>query len=190
MESRGQKMKKVYVFLAEGFEEVEALSPVDILRRAGAEVTLVSVKDAVVEGARGIKVVSDISIDDMDIEKADMIILPGGFPGFENLANCEKVISAINYMIKKDRYVAAICGAPAAVLGKNGFLKDKAAVCYPGMEDGLYCKQVSEDNVCISGNIITSKSAATAMEFSIVLTELLFGKDQCEKIKKSIVYNG
>ena len=92
-------------------------------------------------------------------------------------------------MNKNGRYIAAICGAPAAVLGKNGYLKDKEAVCYPGMEKELCCKSVSTDDVCVSDNFITSKSAATAMNFALELTKLLFGSEQYENIKKSIVYN-
>ena len=183
-------MKKVYVFLAEGFEEVEALAPVDILRRAGAEVTLLSVSDdLMVKGARQVTVKADALSCDTDIKDADMIVLPGGYPGFENLAKSKDVFSAIDFMNQSGRYIASICGTPAAVLGKNGYLKDKIAVCYPGMEDMLCCKEVSTDDVCVSDNFITSKSAATAMSFALKLTELLFGKEQYENIKKSIVYN-
>ncbi len=183
-------MKKVYVFLAEGFEEVEALTPVDILRRAGADVTMLSVTDSLtVKGARNIGVLADGLLCNTDISDADMIILPGGYPGFENLAKSKEVMSAIDFMNKNKRYIASICGAPAAVLGKNGYLKDKIAVCYPDMEDDLNCKSVSADDVCISDNFITSKSAATAMSFSLALTKLLFGQEKYENIKKSIVYN-
>lgn len=183
-------MKNVIVFLAEGFEEVEALTPVDILRRAGAFVTLAGVGASEITGARGVKVVCDAVVSDIDIESCDMIVLPGGFPGFETLAKSDKVMSAIDYMIEKGRFVTAICGAPAVVLGKNGYLKDKKAVCYPGMECDLNCKEAVSDNVCCDGNIITSKSAATAMEFSFALCEALLGKKASDTVKKGIVYNG
>lgn len=182
-------MKKVYVFLAEGFEEVEALAPVDILRRAGADVFLVGVGSKEVTGARGVKVVSDITVSQMDISDCDMIVLPGGFPGFENLAKSHEVMDAVEYMAKNERFVTAICGAPAIVLGKAGYLKDKKAVCYPGMEADLNCKEVSDKNVCVDGNFITSKSAATAVEFALELTRALMGDEVCESIKKGIVYN-
>lgn len=184
-------MKKVYVFLAEGFEEIEAVTPIDILRRAGADVVTLSVTDdTLVTGARGVPFKADALLKDSDTKDADLIILPGGFPGFQNLADCTEVIGTIKYMLEKDRLVAAICGAPAAVLGKNGFLKGKNAICYPGMEAELCCKHVHAGDVCVDGNIITSKSAATALEFSLVLTSLLMGDEKCNEIKKSIVYNG
>ena len=143
--------------MADGFEEVEALTPVDILRRAGANVTLVGVDNKEITGARGVRVVCDAVISDVCIQDCDMMVLPGGFPGFENLAKSEKVMSAIDFMVNEGRFVTAICGAPAIVLGKNGYLKDKKAVCYPGMEGDLNCKEVVTDNVCRDGNFITSK---------------------------------
>ena len=183
-------MKNVYVFMADGFEEVEALAPVDILRRAGADCLLVGVPTKNVVGARGVKVECDMTIDEIDIEKADMIVLPGGYPGFENLANNKKLMSYVDYMIKNNKLVGAICGAPSVILGKNGYLEGKNAVCYPGMEDGMVGAVAVDAPVVISDNIITSKSAATAMEFAFVLCEKLSGKEISDNVKKSIVYNG
>ena len=178
----------VYVFLANGFEEAEALVPCDMLRRAEIDAKLVSITgDVIVTGARGIRAVADITVDKADIEKADMIVLPGGFPGFENLAKSEKVMSAIDFMVKEGRFVTAICGAPAIVLGKNGYLKDKKAVCYPGMEEDLCCKRLHNGVVCVDGNMITSKSAGTAMSFSIVLVRELFGDTAANKLQRAIV---
>ena len=174
--------------MADGFEEVEALAPVDILRRAGADVQLVGVNSLTVKGARGVSVVCDLLWTQTQMENVDMIILPGGFPGFENLAGDSRVTDDIEYMLEKGRYVCAICGAPAAVLGEKGYLKGKKATCYPGMEESLHC-EVSDENVCVCDNVITSKSAATAMEFALVLCEKLMGADECNKVKKSIVYN-
>ena len=183
-------MKKAYIFLANGFEEIEALSPADILRRAGADVTLISIEDGLnVTGARGVCVVCDAMIDDVDLTAADMIILPGGFPGFERLAQCKKVIDTIAFMMENDRYVAAICGAPAAVLGKNGFLKDRRAVCYPGMEQDMNCKRVNNGHVCADGNVITAKAAASALDFSFVLCEKLCGISEANKVRKGLVYD-
>lgn len=184
-------MKKAYIYLAEGYEEAEALVPCDMLRRAGVETLLVSVtENPLVTGARGIKTVADCVIGDIDSSDADMIILPGGFPGFENLANCHAVMESVDFMIKNGRFVAAICGAPAAVLGKNGYLKDKRAVCYPGMEDDLNCKRIHNGNVCQDGNIITAKSAAYALEFAFVLIQCLCGESYSRNVKKSVAYNG
>lgn len=183
-------MKKVYIYLADGFEEAEALVPCDMLRRAGIETVLVSItENPLVTGARGIKTVADCVIDETDIAEADMIVLPGGFPGFENLASSHAVMSAVEYMAENEKYIAAICGAPAAVLGKNGYLKDRRAVCYPGMEDDLNCKRIAGGDVCCDGNIITAKSAACALEFAFVLIQCLCGEPAANKVKKSVAYN-
>lgn len=181
-------MKKVYLFLANGFEEVEAITPIDMLRRAGAEVVTVSINDTKeVTGAHNITVFADTVIADIDAADADMIVLPGGSPGFVHLAECKKVIDIIEFCDKNDRFIAAICGAPAAVLGANGYLKDKRATCYPAMLDELNCKRIHEGAVCVDGKYITSKSAGTAMSFAIVLVEQLMGNVAANNLKKSIV---
>lgn len=183
-------MKKVYIYLAEGFEALEALAPADILRRAGAQVTLVSVSSELsVTGSGGIKVVADCTLKEA-VELPDMIVLPGGYPGYENLAKSAEVEAVVKRMLEDNGFVAAICGAPAAVLGEKGFLKNSCAVCYPGMEDKLFCREVSSDGVCADGNIITAKSAGYAIEFALKLTECLFGKDEMKKVADGIVYNG
>ncbi len=181
-------MKKVYLFLSDGFEEVEAITPLDMLRRAGAEVVSVSINTTKeVIGAHNIKVFADEVVEKVDCSDADMIILPGGYPGYENLAKCKKVIDIIEFCDKNDRLIAAICGAPAAVLGANGYLKDKCATCYPSMEDELCAKRLGGGAVCVDGNYITSKSAGTAMAFAIVLVEKLLGESAANNLKKSIV---
>jgi len=181
-------MKKVYLFLANGFEEVEAITPIDMLRRAGAEVVTVSInRTKEVVGAHNITVFADTVIDEIDVADADMIVLPGGSPGFVHLAECKKVIDIIEFCDKNDRFIAAICGAPAAVLGANGYLKNKRATCYPAMLDELNCKRVHEGAVCVDGKYITSKSAGTAMSFATVLVEQLMGSVAANNLKKSIV---
>lgn len=174
----------VYVLLANGFEEVEALTPVDMLRRCGTEVTLVGVGGKEIVGARGVKVVADTveSIGD-DIE---MLILPGGYPGYENLEKSSFVHSAIDAAMQKDCYIAAICGAPS-VLGHKGLLQGKKACCYPGMEDTLLGAKVCYDAVSVDGKIITSRAAATAMDFAMTLVELLCGKQQAQTLAAQIV---
>ncbi len=183
-------MKNVYIYIAEGFEEIEALAPADILRRAGAQVTLVSITDSLtVKGARNVSIICDTVID-RSMPLPDMIILPGGYPGYENLAKSEYVEEIIKLMLDQNRFVAAICAAPAAVLGAKGFLKNSCAVCYPGMEDSLNCKEICADGVCSDGNIITAKSAAYAIEFSLELTQLLFDMQTRRNVADQIVYNG
>lgn len=174
----------VYVLLANGFEEIEALTPVDMLRRCGVEVTLVGVGGKEIVGARGVKVVVDTveSIGD-DIE---MLILPGGYPGYENLEKSAFVQSAIDAAVQKDCYIAAICGAPS-VLGHKGLLRGKKACCYPGMEDTLLGANVSFDTVCVDGKFVTSRAAATAMDFAMTLVELLCGKEKADTLATQIV---
>ncbi len=183
-------MKSVYIYLADGFEEIEALSPADVLRRAGVNVTLVAVKDELtVTGARGVNVVCDALLEEVDITLPDMIILPGGYPGFENLANSPKVMQSVEFMSKHERIIGAICGAPAAVLGKNGYLENRRAVCYPGMEDDLNCKRVHNGHVCADQNIITAKAASSALDFSFVLLQNLCGVSKANEVKRAIVYD-
>ncbi len=182
-------MKKVYLFLAEGFEEVEAIAPIDLLRRAGANVATVSItNDLSVTGAHQIPVKADMSIFDSKFCDGDMIVLPGGYPGYQNLANCKELFKIIDYYFESKKLIAAICASPAEVLGKNGYLKDYDAVCYKGMEAGLNCKNNPDTKVCVSDNIITSKSAGTAVDFALGLINALFGQQKMLEIKESIIY--
>ena len=147
----------VYVLLAEGFEEVEALTPVDLLRRAGVETRLVGVTGATVCGARGINVVTDLSMDEVDLVKADMLVLPGGMPGTTNLYADKRVTDAVRTMADAGKYVAAICAAPSIILGGMGLLEGKKATCYPGMEDKLLGANWQEQPVVVDGNFVTSR---------------------------------
>ena len=181
----------IYVYLADGFEEIETVAPVDILRRAGKTVITVSITDKKeVKGARGVPFVADEVIDNIDITNAQLIVLPGGCPGFENLAACDKVTEHIGYMLENGRLVAAICGAPAAVLGAKGYLENVRATCYPGMEDMMKGATVYHGDVCVDKNIITSRAAGSAVEFALTLARLTAGDDIANKVKESIVYNG
>lgn len=182
-------MKKVYLFLAEGFEEVEAIAPIDLLKRAGANVITVSIaNELTVNGAHAIPVTADTTIFDGDFCDGDMIVLPGGYPGYQNLANCKQLFKVIDYYFNNKKLIAAICASPAEVLGKNGYLKDYDAVCYKGMEAGLNCKNNPDTAVCVSDNIITSKSAGTAIDFALALITALFGNEKMQNIKESIIY--
>lgn len=182
-------MKKAYVFLAEGFEEIEAIAPIDLLKRAGVIVKTVSVGAMhQVNGAHGIGVVADECILGGEFFDADMIILPGGYPGYVNLAACKPLFEVIDHYFKNHKLIGAICASPAEVLGKNGYLKNYQAVCYPGMEAGLNCLPTPDCKVCVSDNIITSKSAGTAIDFALELVRSLCGDDEYKKLKESIVY--
>ncbi len=173
---------KVYVLLAGGFEEAEAVTPWDILKRAGAEVLLVSVNgEKYVTGAHGLSVGTDISIDKTD-DNFSMVLLPGGKTGADNLASSEKVKAILQNASKNEKFIAAICAAPS-VLGKYGLLKGKRATCFPGFEDKLQGAVLTAGKTVRDGNIITAKGMGAAQEFGFCLAEALYGKETAEKLK-------
>ena len=177
----------IYMFLADGFEEVEALCPLDILRRAGLEVTTVGVggKD-MIAGAHGICVQADIPDVMYRDPSPDMIILPGGMPGSTHLDESKTVDAALKVAAKKGAYLCAICAAPL-VLGKRGYLEGKRAVCYPGFEEYLKGATVSEtETVVKDGNVITAKGMGAAFEFGLELVRALKDDKTAESIKNSV----
>lgn len=174
-------MSNVYVFLATGFEEIEAGTPVDILRRAGMDVKFVSIDDSeFVTGARGITFKSDVKFSEIDREWADLLILPGGMPGTTNLLAFSPLMDLVKEYNAKGKRIAAICAAPT-IFGKIGLLAGKKAVCYPGMEDDLVGAKVHTDSVITDGNITTSRGMGTAIDFSLELLKLLSGKEDAPK---------
>lgn len=179
----------VYVLLADGFEEVEALTPVDMLRRAGLEVATVGIHGKTVMGAHGIAITADITADEWDETRQEMLVLPGGYPGYENLENSEFVQDAVDKTVVQGRWLAAICGAPS-VLGHKGLLNGKTATCFPGMESELMGAILSEDEVCVDGNIITSRSAGTAMAFALKLVEVLTDAETARSLQNQIHFKG
>ena len=180
-------LNMIYMFLADGFEEVEALCPLDILRRAGLEVTTVGVggKDMIV-GAHGIAVQADIPDIMYRDSNPDMIILPGGMPGSTNLDESKTVDSALRAAAKKGAYLCAICAAPF-VLGKRGYLEGKRAVCYPGFEEYLNGASVETVKTVVrDGNVITAKGMGAAFEFGLELVRVLKDDETAESIKRSV----
>ncbi|MBI4394885.1 MAG: DJ-1/PfpI family protein [Candidatus Omnitrophica bacterium] len=174
-------VKKVLVILAEGFEEIEAITPVDVLRRAGVEVTLAGLSARTVSGAHGVKFQADVTLDEYR-DLPDAIILPGGMPGAQNLAESKKVAELIKKMNAQKKVVGAICAAPALALAPTGILDGKRATCYPGFEKNFSSAiTFSKDRVVRDGNIITSRGPGSALEFALELVEQLVG---CEKAKK------
>lgn len=174
----------IYVFLANGFEEVEALTPVDVLRRAEKEVITVAVGtgSSVVTGAHGIPVLADIPESEIQLNRClEMIVLPGGMPGTLNLEKSEAVGNAINYCIKNDIWVGAICAAPS-ILGRKGLLQGRNAVCFEGFESQLFGANVLYDSVCADGKFITARGAGVALEFSLKLTEVLTSSAESERL--------
>lgn len=182
-------MSKVYVFLATGFEEIEALTPVDILRRGGVDVNLVSITgNEIVTGARGINVKADVLFEDLDKDAADMLVLPGGMPGTTNLMAYEPLMELVKAYNLKGKYVTAICAAPT-IFGKIGLLSGKKATCYPGMEGDLTGADVKYDSVVVDGNIVTSRGMGTALDFALKLLEINTGSvEEAKSMATKVVY--
>lgn len=178
----------IYVFLAEGFEEVEALTPVDMLKRCELEVVTVGIGGQAVMSSHNVPVLANIEDKDIVLdENLDMIILPGGMPGTLNLEKNPNVQKAIDFCVENNKYIGAICAAPS-ILGHKGLLDEKKATCYTGFETQLGNAIVSDEPVCTDGNIITSRGAGTAMRFSFELVKLLTSEERCNILKKSVLY--
>ncbi|MBP9732911.1 MAG: DJ-1/PfpI family protein [Candidatus Omnitrophica bacterium] len=182
--------KKVWVILAEGFEEIEAVTPIDVLRRAGLEVTVAGVGSASIMGAHGIRITADREVGSHgDIPAA--IVLPGGMPGASNLAASSEVTALIRKVHASGGIVAAICASPAVVLAPLGLLDGMSATCYPGFEDRLGASvKHSAERVVRAGNVITSRGPGTALEFSLAIVEALAGGPAVEALKDQMVLRG
>jgi len=174
--------KKAIVILADGFEEIEAITAIDVLRRAGVEVAVCGLNSERVKGSKSIIVVADriLKGDETDY---DACVLPGGMPGAENLAASDKVKNLLLDMNKQGKIIAAICAAPAVVLAPLGILNDKSATCYPGMEESFSdTTDYKKDDVVIDENVITSRGPATALKFAIAIVDALCGQTVAQKI--------
>lgn len=173
----------IYLFLADGFEEVEALCPYDLLLRAGADVKTVSIGDGLdVTGTHGVCVRADMNIADASAD-AEMVVLPGGMPGASNLDSSDKVDEILRRCYEKGGFVAAICAAPL-VLGKRGMLSGRRATCFPGFEKYLEGAQVTGNSVETDGNVITGRGMGTAFEFGLALIRALYGNCRAREIKE------
>lgn len=175
---------KVMIPLAEGFEEIEALTVVDVLRRAGITVDTVGVMGSVVSGAHGIRVMTDKKLLEINADEYDAIVLPGGSPGYVNLGRSSKIIEILKEFDSKGKIVAAICAAPS-ILAKAGILEGKRATIYPGMEKELPYPR--GDRVVVDGNVITSQGPGTAMEFALAIVKALLGDDKALQLKRQLV---
>lgn len=177
---------KIMVLLAEGFEEVEFVTIVDVLRRAGMDVTVVGLKAGPIDGSHGVKVMSDALVDNITADQFDSVVLPGGYPGFVNLGEDERVLELLREMNLSGKYITAICGAPA-VLSKAGVIEGKKVTIHPGVKDQLVTGSYVDQRVVVDGRVVTSQGPGTAMEFSLKLVELFAGKAKMEEVKEDIL---
>lgn len=175
----------IYVFLASGFEEIEAIASVDILRRAGYEVKTVGVGGKTVKGSHGVEITPDIMDSEVITDDMELVLLPGGMPGTLNLEKSPVVQASLDYCIREDKYIAAICAAPS-ILGHRGDLEGKEAICFPGFEDQLKGARISASPVCVDGKIITGKGPGVTMEFAFKIVEILSGRAFSEKIRAAM----
>ena len=177
---------KVYLFLADGFEEIEAIAPIDIFRRADINVTTVSISDQrTVRGSHNITITADSLFSETDFSENDLLYLPGGMPGTKNLDAHEGLKKLLVKQAGEHKSIAAICAAPS-ILGKLGLLKGKEAICYPGFENQLIGATLSNDKIVQSGTISTAKGAGIAVQFALKLVEILKGKALAEQLATSI----
>lgn len=177
---------KVCTFLAEGYEEVEALAVVDVLRRAGIEVKIVSVTgEYPVLSSRGVTVKADVLFDDMDYSDVDVLFMPGGLPGADNLYNYEPLRKLIDKFNDEGKRLAAVCAAPG-IYGQMGILAGKRATCYPGFEERLHGAVCVKDRVVTDGNITTSRGMGTSVELGLELVKLLIDENTSVELAKKI----
>lgn len=180
----------IYLFLAEGFEEVEAVTPLDYLRRAGLNVVSVGVNTKEIKGAHGISVLSDIAdFETVYNDELEGIILPGGMPGTLNLEKSDIVQRAIDFCAENNRLIAAICAAPS-ILGHKNLLSGLEATCYPGVEKECYGAQLAQKPVCCDKNFITAMSAGTATQFSAKIIEYFRGANVSKKVLEDVRWKG
>lgn len=181
-------MKKVFLFLATGFEEVEALSPADILFRAGFDVKRVSITgEMVVKSSHGVGIEADSLFEQTNFEGGDMLILPGGMPGTNNLAAYKPLSDLIRKYKAEGKWLAAICAAPS-VYGRMGLLSGQRATCYPGFENMLEGAEVSKDGVVVSGQFVTARGAGVSMEFGLKLLEVLTSRAEAESMAEKVIF--
>ena len=176
----------VYVLLGTGFEEVEAIAPIDLMRRAGIQVLTVGVDGKAITGSHGISVEADITLDQMDLTDLEMIVLPGGLGGVASIRGCRQAMAAVQFAYENDKYTAAICAGPT-VLADLGITNGKKAVCYPGCEDGMGTADMQQTAACTDGKLITGTSAGCAVAFGLELIRALKGAEAAAAIEKQIV---
>lgn len=182
-------MTKVYAMIADGTEEVECLAVVDLLRRSKVDTVLVAAKDErEIVSSHGIRIQADAAVNEVDFSDADVIFLPGGMPGSVHLSQCGPLIQALKEQDQAGKRIAAICAAPAVVLGHHGFLRGKRATCFPGFEEELNGAIVTDQGVVTDGNITTAKGLGVALDLGLELVKLLIDETTADELKKTIQY--
>lgn len=180
-------MKNIAVHLATGFEEIEAISIIDVLRRAELNVQVVSITDElIVEGSHNIKIIADILFQDVDYSLVDMIVLPGGMPGSANLNAHDGLREQILNFNDSGKLLGAICAAPM-VFGNLGIFKDKEATCYPGFEGELHGAIVTENDVELAGTVVTGKGAGVAIKFALKIVEMIKGEETAKNLSEKMI---
>lgn len=176
----------IYMLLGTGFEETEAIAPLDLLRRAGAQIATVGINGKIITGSHGIPVTADIELEEMDLDAMDMIVLPGGLGGVNSIKACPKALEAVRYAYDNGKFVAAICAGPT-ILAQLGITDGKNATCYPGCEAQMGSANMVNAAAVTDGKVITGTSAGCAIPFGLALIEALKGKDAADAIAKQIV---
>ncbi|EKD28083.1 MAG: hypothetical protein ACD_79C00437G0004 [uncultured bacterium] len=180
--------KSALIILAEGFEEIETVTPIDILRRCGVRVVVAGLNSIVVKGARDMLLQAECLLKDVK-EEFDLLILPGGSNGATNLKKSEKVMELINVYFKNNKLIGAICASPAVVLGNLAFMEGRNATCFPGCEEYFSSRVIyKKEDVVEDGNIISSRGPGTAFKFSLVLAARLVGEEIANKIGRGTLY--
>jgi len=179
--------KQVLVPIADGVEEIEAVTIIDVLRRAGAQVTVAAVGDTAVTASRGVRLVADVRIADCMHRTYDLIVLPGGIPGAEHLRDCPELVELLRTQKKENRWYGAICAAPAVALEPHGLLVGTAATAHPGFISRLAADRTRTDPVVKDGRCVTSRGPGTAMAFALTLVAALFGPDTARSVAEAMV---
>lgn len=181
-------MARIGVFFAEGYEEIEALTVVDLCRRAGIEVCMVSVDGSeTAVGAHGIGVRMDAALEQVEFDTFDMIVLPGGMPGTKNLEACDRLMAELDHFYEGGKWIAAICAAPG-IFGHRGYLKGRKATCYPSFEKELEGATVTGAGAVEDGNVITGQAMGGAIDFGLKIVEKLISPEAADRLAESIVY--
>lgn len=179
----------VYIILGKGFEEMEAIVPCDMLRRAGVAVQLAGIGGTQICGSRGIRVTADLPVEEIDRSTMDMIVLPGGLGGVESILQSDSVLNAVRFAWENHRFVAAICAAPT-VLSRLGITDGKRATCYPEMESQMGGAVMEQGHSAVrDGNLITGTAAGSAFDFALCLIEALKGANTAAEVARSVVYS-